>query len=879
VDLIARDAERAAATRSVRFGAGAVIAGEAGVGKTALAAAVADTAAAQGVPVLRVLATAASRAIPFAALGPLLPTDSGEFHPAIVPGLVLRTLSELGGRQRPLLLVDDAQLLDDHSAVALLGVIHRGGARALVTVRLGGRPSDAVTALWKDGLLDRIDLQPLDAAGARSLLRGRLGGEVAAVTSALLWRHSQGNPLYLTELARFGVATGRLTNISGVWWWSGAADVPPRLAELLEHRLEDVTAAAAEARDVLALGESLPYDTVAAVVQPDAIWELDEKGILASDVSAGVVRLRFSHPLLFAVAARRLSAARRRTLAARLVRAPAEHVDLLRLADWQEAAGGRPDVQLLERAARSLIVVDPTTAVRFAERAVHHDEGPSSAVTLADAQAELGRIDDAAASLDIARSKVRTDQDRLVVGISEASLKLWSQRQPGAAIEVMKRLDGVLQGEPALEARAAGALLTLFSARPALAGELAEAVIADGPNPDGRRRCLMVRLAAATLGDRPDEAHRAAADLADVLTKYPQPASARSLSTVIAATSELFGQRSGELPRAGGGTGRWPMPQNSMTIPTADAGVSAEDAGLAAATGPTWPLLDGVRHHLAGNVAAAASALREATVQQLQGEGLFRSEATGGLVVVLVELGELEEARKALADNGPDEVALIPGMRGWAQAWLLHGSGRSAGAAEVLLQTARESAEVGAVTSAFWHLADAARMGAAAAAAELAEEWAGLVGSDLTAARMAGIRARSAGRGEPLVAAAELNVAAGLFGHALELAELGARWSARSSARGAGGIAARAAAVAATARASLGLAPPAGSAELPEQLTRREAEIARLAAQGMRDKDIADELVLSVRTVESHLATAYRKLRIASRRELVDALNATPGLL
>ncbi|MET0965148.1 MAG: hypothetical protein ABWZ02_02060, partial [Nakamurella sp.] len=77
VDLIARDAEWAHATRSVRFGAGAVIAGEAGVGKTALAAEVADAAMAQGVPVLRVQATAASRAIPFAALGPLLPIDSG----------------------------------------------------------------------------------------------------------------------------------------------------------------------------------------------------------------------------------------------------------------------------------------------------------------------------------------------------------------------------------------------------------------------------------------------------------------------------------------------------------------------------------------------------------------------------------------------------------------------------------------------------------------------------------------------------------------------------------------------------------------------------------------------------------------------------------
>jgi DNA-binding NarL/FixJ family response regulator len=78
--------------------------------------------------------------------------------------------------------------------------------------------------------------------------------------------------------------------------------------------------------------------------------------------------------------------------------------------------------------------------------------------------------------------------------------------------------------------------------------------------------------------------------------------------------------------------------------------------------------------------------------------------------------------------------------------------------------------------------------------------------------------------------------------------------------------------VAASARVSIGAAQPTVAVELPEQLTRREVEIARLAARGMRDKDIADELVLSVRTVESHLATVYRKLRINSRRELVDVL-------
>lgn len=204
----------------------------------------------------------------------------------------------------------------------------------------------------EDGLLDRIDLQPLDLDGAGALLRSRLGGEVATVTTRALWDHSQGIPLYLTELVRFGVGAGRLSEVGGVWWWPGDTEVPPGLGELLQRRIEDLTPAAAEARDVLALGEPLPYDTLAAVVSAEAILELDEQGIVISDAGGGIVRLRFSHPLLFAVAARRVSPARRRALAGRLLGAPAEHVDLLRRAAWQEAAAGR------RAAGAGLAVVD-----------------------------------------------------------------------------------------------------------------------------------------------------------------------------------------------------------------------------------------------------------------------------------------------------------------------------------------------------------------------------------------------------------------------------------------------------------------------------------------------------------------------------------------
>lgn len=52
-------------------------------------------------------------------------------------------------------------------------------------------------------------------------------------------------------------------------------------------------------------------------------------------------------------------------------------------------------------------------------------------------------------------------------------------------------------------------------------------------------------------------------------------------------------------------------------------------------------------------------------------------------------------------------------------------------------------------------------------------------------------------------------------------------------------------------------------------LTDRELEILRLAALGMRNKEIADQLVLSLRTVEGHLSHVFNKLGVGSRTEAI----------
>jgi two-component system response regulator NreC len=60
--------------------------------------------------------------------------------------------------------------------------------------------------------------------------------------------------------------------------------------------------------------------------------------------------------------------------------------------------------------------------------------------------------------------------------------------------------------------------------------------------------------------------------------------------------------------------------------------------------------------------------------------------------------------------------------------------------------------------------------------------------------------------------------------------------------------------------------PPAGP---PDDLSEREAEILRLIALGHTNVEIAEQLYLSVRTVETHRAHIQQKLRLSSRAELV----------
>ena len=69
-----------------------------------------------------------------------------------------------------------------------------------------------------------------------------------------------------------------------------------------------------------------------------------------------------------------------------------------------------------------------------------------------------------------------------------------------------------------------------------------------------------------------------------------------------------------------------------------------------------------------------------------------------------------------------------------------------------------------------------------------------------------------------------------------------------------------------------GAKPRRTSGESAATLTPSERRVAELAAQGLTNRQIAQALFVTVKTVEWHLRNAFVKLRITSRRELQPVL-------
>ncbi len=271
--LIGRDQELEFIDAQLRRswpGTGVVLAGAAGVGKTRLAREALAASQRRGAATRWVAATASARELPLAAFVPVTGDLGG------VPADLLRQAAEglarvardMGGL---VIGVDDAHHLDDLSSSLLHQLVLRNAAAVVVTVRTGQPAPDAVTALWKDGLLRRLELQSLSSEETAELLGLVLDGRLDSVAANRFWMLSGGNPLYLRQLVDGELEAGRLAQAAGVWQWAGRPAVSAGLAELIRQRIGHLSQQEREVLDYLALSEPLGVSLLTGLTDPDAV--------------------------------------------------------------------------------------------------------------------------------------------------------------------------------------------------------------------------------------------------------------------------------------------------------------------------------------------------------------------------------------------------------------------------------------------------------------------------------------------------------------------------------------------------------------------------------------------------------------------------------
>lgn len=862
--LVGRERELSQLGEAVAAGRGAVITGPAGAGKTTLAMRSLQAATDRRMTLVRTTATRSSRSLPFAALAPFLPARPADQAVAEeAPGLLLSAYaSAVVDRARGHHLVvfaDDAHLLDDGSATLVHQLALARTATVVAAVRADVPAPDAVVAMWKDGLADRIEVGPLDELSVEELLLAALGGPVDAASASQLMHHSQGNPMVLRELVTGALQTGALADCDGIWSLRGRPQPTARLAELMTLRVGQLTDPERAVLEFLALSEPLSQAVLGKLADQAAVEALENRRLITSRPAGRRVQLWLAHPAYGDLVRSGISALRSQSLAGSLARAiettgARRREDLLRLASLRFTGGGGSADLFGAGAMAARACRDHRLTEQLARAAVNEGAGFQARLLAAEAAHLDGRHLDAEEELAGLSAETITDAQRAQVAL----IRFENARHlpHGTGLRLIDEAAAAITDPSCREKLLARRYCAkAISGGPRAAVEAASIVPRRGSAPPGIAHAALasslVRL--GRLGDAIELVGRVHADDAS-----PDPSLPWELSPLSAcACALIYAGRLGEA-------------EDLLTATDTRMGGQPSGAGAL-----TMALL-AVLHLEQGRPVSAFRRASGCYARIRQG----RTTPAAGLVnaAVAQALALAGWARRAAAVLAADDTVHLqaaPVIRTdflRAQAWTAAGMGNLPSARSYLEAAAGPAEEAGDLVGAISALHDLARLGRARDVCARISALASEVDGDLVSAR-AGYVAGVATRDHTL-----------LCGVARSFEEMGAKLYGAEARAEAAVILSRAGklreASAAERMAARLLADCEGAATPPVRgitarahLTPGELDVARQAAVGRTNKQIASDMQLSVRTVESHLLRTYEKLGISRRNELASALS------
>ena len=838
--------------------AGAVIVGGAGVGKSRLAREAAAVAVRRGWVVRTVEGTPAAQAIPLGAFAQWI--DRFDEQPLNLVGAVIAAITATPDDQPVLVTVDDAHLLDDLSAFVVHQLARRGAAAVIATLRSGESVPETVTALWKDAHLRRLDLEPLSRAECDVLLTAVLGGPVHEHTAARIWQLTDGNVLFLHELVRQEIDAGRLCRDDDQrWQWRGTISVSSTLADLVEVSIGAAPPPVLDVLDLLAVAEPLELSCLTKLADPAAIEDAERRELIRISGDAGHLA-RSGHPLYAETRRAKMGVMRARRMAGAIaqVLSAAGTNDAVRIGMLWLDSDLAPDAGVLYRAAAEAFRrLDIALCERLAGAAIRAGGGVECHVLHARALALLGRAQDAEAVLNAVPAQSTSDSLWAAATVLRGLTVLLANGKPEESAAVIDEAVAVASPDVVQELLAFRALQLAMAARPAEVLTLAESI--DRDRLERRSRINLNFGLTIALGDlgRPQPATQAPEDAMVLAANTPVAAYQAVALALIHADALVTNGCIDEALTIGDRVGhQWAdLPKVPQVIATAINGVVALGYGDLAT---------------AQRLLNAAMLRRE--LHQVNDDGLPYLGVGYWLALAFTEAlaraGQVDAAAEMLATTQRTRhpaYAFLEPNRLLAHAWVAAARGRSSEARERVEQAAEFARSHGQPAREALCLQTAIQLGGNGNADRLSE----------IAATAEGPRAALAARWA--------SAQAGRDGQALlevshDLEAMGDRIAAADAAAHAavvfGTANLRGARLTAGSRATqligeCGATTPATrQSAAPVPLTGREREIAALIRDGLSNKQIAETLTMSVRTVEGHIYRACAKLGLAGRSDL-----------
>jgi DNA-binding CsgD family transcriptional regulator len=878
-----------------------VVSGDAGVGKTAVLDRVAELAG-PDLQVMRMVASESEMELAYAGLQLLcgqmmtasvdLPGPQREAletafgmrqgaapNPLLVGLGTQALLAGAAGDRALLCIVDDAQWLDEVSARAIASVARRLGTEGIALVLAMRR----VDHQFAD--LPQLVLEGLDDDDARRLLRLSLPGGIDDRVRDQLIAESRGNPLALRELP------GALSpaELAGGYALASSLPLESRIEQSLLKQLEPLPTAT---RTLLLLAAADPTGDPGLLWRAGARLDLGPEDLDAAQQATALVvgnRVRFRHPLIRSAVYRAAAPEQRRAVHAALAEATYVDRDPDRRAWHWASATVVPDedvaADLEQSAERARSRGGAAATAAFLERAAElspdQERRVERLIAAAGAKHDAGAPEAALRLLDSARDQPLTPLQEAQVGRLRARAGYALRRDRSAprqllrAAQALESLDPAAARDTYMEALSAAVYAGRLG-EPGAVTEVAEAILAATDGDDSDRAEDLILRGQALLSARGQEAAldtvrravraflEAPADAIDLHWMWFAGRAAQDLWD--AEGLRTLAERQVQLARAGGVLSVLQMALSLLMVArTFDGDLDAAEAicddidAILSVTG--HPLPQYGRTFVAAYRGQVDEVERRAALLRAdahaRGEGYALTVANMAEALVYNGAGRYREALESARGELPFAHELGHAMRTLLE----------------LVEAASRAGDPATADEAVRRLEEVTR---SVGDSDWAAAFIALARAQVSAGAEAETRYRAAIDGFDHIRVPMLKARSQLL-YGEMLRREGRRVDARTQLRaayetlvqcGMNGFAERALR---ELKATGETVRPRGSGAI-EELTEQELNVARLARDGLTNREIGARLFISAHTAEWHLRKVFVKLGIKARAELKSAL-------